>query len=202
MRRTSYQGELLDAIGGFLPSGFFSHWPVRGGTQWTPQRLTWVAALMAWDEGQTLNARWEHAGGVARSMHAHWKVGTSYSGFAAAMVRESPRIIAGIKAKFQQAMQAMPDRYQKRCGWYAFAADGSRVEAPLTKANEDGLGCAGRKKERAASVCNNALAHGFGPALGLSSRPRHRQRASASRTDARRFARGILDRCGCGICGL
>lgn len=101
---------------------------------------------MAWDEGQTLNARWEHAGEVARSMHAHWKVGTSYSGFAAALVRESPRIIAGIKAKFQEAMRAMPDRYQKRCGWYAFAADGSRVEAPLTQANEDGLGCAGRKK--------------------------------------------------------
>jgi hypothetical protein len=102
--------------------------------------------MMAWDEGQTLNARWEHAGEVARSMHAHWKMGTSYAGFAAALVRESPRIIAGIKAKFQQAMRAMPDAYQKRCGWYAFAADGSRVEAPLTQANEEGLGCAGRKK--------------------------------------------------------
>jgi len=79
-------------------------------------------------------------------MHAHWKMGTSYAGFAAALVRQSPRIIAGIKAKFQQAMQAMPDAYQKRCGWHAFAADGSRVEAPLTRANEDGLGCAGRKK--------------------------------------------------------
>jgi hypothetical protein len=101
---------------------------------------------MAWDEGQTLNARWEHAGEVARSQHAHWTLGTSYSGFAAALVRESPRIIAGIKAKFRQAMQAMPGRYQKRCGWYAFAADGSRIEAPLTEANEDGLGCAGRKK--------------------------------------------------------
>ena len=129
-----------------LTQRVFSHWPVRSGTQWTPQRLTWVAALMAWDEGQTLTARWEHAGEVARSQHAHWRVGTSYSGFAAALVRESPRIIAGIKAKFRQAMQAVPERYQKRCGWYAFAADGSRIEAPLTPANEDGLGCAGRKK--------------------------------------------------------
>jgi hypothetical protein len=40
----------------------------------------------------------------------------------------------------------MEPRHQKRCGWRAFAVDGSRVEAPLTRANEDGLGCAGREK--------------------------------------------------------
>ena len=80
----------------------FSHWPVRGGTQWTPQRLTWVAAMMAWDEGQTLDSRWEHAREVAGGLHTHWALGTSYAGFAAALVRESPRIIAGIKTKFRQ----------------------------------------------------------------------------------------------------
>jgi hypothetical protein len=124
----------------------FSHWPVRGGTLWTPQRLTWVAAMMAWDEGQTLDLRWEHAREVAGGLHAHWALGTSYAGFAAALVRESPRIIAGIKAKFRQAMLAMGSRHQTRRGWRAFAVDGSRVEAPLTRANEDGLGCAGREK--------------------------------------------------------
>ena len=124
----------------------FSHWPVRGGTQWTPQRLTWVASMMAWDEGQTLDSRWEHAREVAGGLHTHWALGTSYAGFAAALVRESPRIVAGIKTKFRQAMLAMGSRHQARCGWRAFAVDGSRVEAPLTQANEDGLGCAGREK--------------------------------------------------------
>ena len=119
---------------------------MRGGTQWTPQRLTWVAAMMAWDEGQTLDSRWEHAREVADGLHRHWALGTSYSGFAAALVRESPRIVAGIKTKFRQAMLAMGNRHQTRCGWRAFAVDGSRVEAPLTRANEDGLGCAGREK--------------------------------------------------------
>jgi hypothetical protein len=33
-----------------------------------------------------------------------------------------------------------------REGWCAFAVDGSRVECPRTKANEEELGCAGRKK--------------------------------------------------------
>ena len=124
----------------------FSHWPVRRGTLWTPQRLTWVASMMAWDEGQTLDARWEHAREVAGGLHAHWTLGTSYSGFAAALVRESPRLVDGIKAKFREAMLAIGGRHQTRCGWRAFAVDGSREEAPLTEANEDGLGCAGRKK--------------------------------------------------------
>ena len=129
-----------------LTQRVFSHWPVRGGTQWTPQRLTWVAAMMAWDEGQTLDARWEHAREVAGRLHPHWSLGTSYSGFAAALVRESPRVVAGIKAKFREVMLAMESRHQTRCGWRAFAVDGSRVEAPLTEANEEGLGCAGREK--------------------------------------------------------
>jgi len=124
----------------------FSHWRVRGGTQWTPQRLTWVAAMMAWDEGQTMESRWEHAREVAVVEHAHWSLGDSYSGFAAALVRQSPRVIAGIKTKFRQAMLAMDSRYQTRCGWRAFAVDGTRIEAPLTRANEEGLGRAGRAK--------------------------------------------------------
>ena len=101
---------------------------------------------MAWDEGHTIDSRWEHARKVASGLHAHWTLGTSYSGFTNALVRESPRVVTGLKRKLRQAMLAMGRRHQTRCGWQAFAADGSRVEAPLTQANEDELKCAGRKK--------------------------------------------------------
>ena len=57
--------------------------------------MTWVAAMMAWDEGQTMELRWEHAKEVAVAEHAHWSLGDSYSGFVAALVHQSPRIIAG-----------------------------------------------------------------------------------------------------------
>jgi hypothetical protein len=49
--------------------------------KWTPQRLAWTALLMSWDEGQTLAARFEHACGTGRELHAHWKLGESYGGF-------------------------------------------------------------------------------------------------------------------------
>jgi hypothetical protein len=119
---------------------------VRGKTRWTPQRLAWMELLMSWDEGQTLGARWEHACTAAQAVHAHWKLGQSYTGFTQALLRETPRLVPAILQRFRQAMQALPRRWWTCGGWQAFAVDGSRLEAPHTAANESGLGCAGKEK--------------------------------------------------------
>jgi hypothetical protein len=119
---------------------------VRGKVTWTPQRLAWLGVLMAWDEGQTLGARWDHAQTAAKDLHRHWQLGASYSGFAAALVRETPRLLGPLKQRFRRAMQALPGRAWECGGGVAFAVDGSRQEAPHTAANEAGLGCAGRDK--------------------------------------------------------
>lgn len=113
---------------------------------WTPQRLAWMELLMTWDEGQTLRARWDHACTAGHDMHAHWKLGESYSGFTQALLRETPRLVPAIARRFRQAMQALPRRWWTYGGWEAFAVDGSRLEAPHTAANEAGLGCAGKEK--------------------------------------------------------
>ena len=34
---------------------------------------------MAWDEGQTLTVRFEHACQAAGELHPHWRLGTSYA---------------------------------------------------------------------------------------------------------------------------
>jgi len=118
---------------------------VRGNADWTPQRLTWLGVLMAWDEGQTLKARWEHAATAAAALHPHWRLGRSYAGFAEALVRETPRLWDALKQRFRRQMQAWAAKGQCQ-GWDAYAADGSRVEAPHTIANESELGCAGKEK--------------------------------------------------------
>jgi hypothetical protein len=51
-----------------------------------------------------------------------------------------------MQKRFRRQMQAMAGKRWKRCGWCAFAVDGSRLETPHTAANEQGLGCAGREK--------------------------------------------------------
>jgi hypothetical protein len=119
---------------------------VQAGARWTPQRLAWVATLMAWDEGQTLSARFEHACATARDVHRHWKLGTSYSGFAAALTRWAPPLSEARKRRFRREMLRIAGPYQKRGRWMAFAADGTRIEAPHTVADEADLGCAGKDK--------------------------------------------------------
>jgi hypothetical protein len=101
---------------------------------------------MSWDEGQTLGARWDHACTAAHDLHAHWKLGESYSGFTQALVRETPRLLAAITQRFRQAIQALPHRWWTCGAWTAFAVDGSRQEAPHTAANETELGCAGKER--------------------------------------------------------
>jgi len=101
---------------------------------------------MAWDEGQTLTARFEHACAAARQSHRHWTLGTSYSGFADAWERSTPPLARALKRRFQRQLLRIAGPYQHRGRWMALAADGPRIEAPHTVANERDLGCAGRDK--------------------------------------------------------
>lgn len=101
---------------------------------------------MAWDEGQTLTSRFEHACQAAHDLHRHWTVGASYSGFTAAMLRWSTTLTAALKRRFQREMLRIAGPYWQRGRWTALAADGTRIEAPHTVANESDLGCAGKDK--------------------------------------------------------
>lgn len=129
-----------------LAQRVFSRFPLHGESAWRPQRLAWVALLMAWDEGQTLTARWEHAKQTAQTLHPHWKLGSSYGAFTEGLVGMSPELIAALKTRLRQQLLALAGPYAKRCRWFALAGDGSRIETPHTAANEEGLGCAGREK--------------------------------------------------------
>ncbi len=142
----SYLQQLGEAIRKFLPSHSFTRIPVGQAIFWKPQRIAWVALLMAWDEGQTLTTRWDHACEAMNKLHPHWRLGDSYSGFTQALVRLSTDLIPCLVKRLQGAMKAIAGRYWKTGRWVAFAVDGTRIETPHTAQNEDGLGCAGRDK--------------------------------------------------------
>jgi hypothetical protein len=101
---------------------------------------------MAWDEGQTLAARWEHACQTAKGLHFHWRLGRSYSGFMSALLHQTPVLIAALKRRFRREMRTRAGAFWRRGRWQAFAVDGTRIETPHTLANESDLGCAGRDK--------------------------------------------------------
>ena len=102
--------------------------------------------LLAWGEGQTLGARFDETVELGRLWHPHWKLGTSYGGFTAALGRWRTELVPALVRRFQRIMREMAGSHWTRCGWCVLAADGSRIEAPHTTANEAGLGCAGRDK--------------------------------------------------------
>jgi hypothetical protein len=99
---------------------------------------------MAWDEGQTLTVRFEHACQAAGELHSHWRLGTSYAGFTAAVRRWSTTLTEAMKQRFQREMLRIAGPYWRRGRWTALAVDGSRIEAPLTQAYEGDVGCVGK----------------------------------------------------------
>jgi hypothetical protein len=101
---------------------------------------------MAWDEGQTLGARFETASELGRLWHRHWKLGASYGGFTAALTAWTEELAPAVVRRFQRLMRELAPARWLRYGWCALAVDGSRIEAPHTAANEQELGCAGRDK--------------------------------------------------------
>ncbi len=143
---TAYRYGLCDAIAKWLPSQFFSHWPVLGGVLWTPMRLCWMALVMVWSAEQTLQARFEATREVLHEVHAKWRLGKSYTGWYEAQLKWIEPLRPALAKRLQQQMQLMAGRRWLREGWCAFAVDGSRVECPRTKANQDELKCAGRDK--------------------------------------------------------
>jgi hypothetical protein len=142
----SYLQQLGEAIRQFIPSHSFNRIPVGRTIFWKPQRIAWVALLMAWDEGQTLTTRWDHACEAVNKLHPGWRLGDSYSGFTQALVRLSTDLIPCLVKRLQVAMKAIAGSNWKTGRWVAFAVDGTRIETPHTAQNEEGLGCAGRDK--------------------------------------------------------
>jgi len=137
---------LKEAIRKWFPAQFFARWKLACGLAWTVQRLFWMAMLMSLAAEQTLTARFEAMRDVLRSLFPKWRLGKSYTGWYEAQAKWITPLRPALTKRLQQQIQAMAGPCWTREGWCAFAVDGSRVECPRTKANEETLGCAGRKK--------------------------------------------------------
>lgn len=142
----SYLQQLAEAIRESIPAHFFTRITSGRASCWMPQRLAWIASMMAWDEGQTLGARWRHAREAAGEIHPHWRIGDSYTGFTRALTRAAVTLVPALTERLRRRVREVAGDHWTCGGWVAVAVDGTRIEAPRTAANEAGLGCAGRDK--------------------------------------------------------
>jgi hypothetical protein len=105
-----------------------------------------MGVLMSWDETPTLTERFAVVREKLHALQARWRLGSSYSGWCAALQGCSSKVLPAITLRLRNLVKALAPEYQRREGWLAIAADGSRVECPRTEANEHGLGCAGKER--------------------------------------------------------
>src|SRR5258708_15198508 len=117
--------------------------PVR----WTPLAASLAAVLMSLDIGCTLGVRCRDAlacMGVAFTRRR--RTGKTYNGLLKALVRQSPAVLAKLKADLRrQALSAMA-KVRKVHGWTLLAVDRSKEDLPRKPDLEQGVGGAAHGK--------------------------------------------------------
>ncbi len=142
-----YPIQLREAISRFLPRRGLPTLAADGKRRWTARLLAACAILTVWSAEPTLGGRFE--AGVhllAQMFPSRRRAGATYQGFIAALGRASHALLAVIVPHLRQAVvRTAGDAWAVR-GWVVFGADGSKIDVPMTEANEQGLGVAGRKR--------------------------------------------------------
>lgn len=155
---TAYPQSIPEAMESLVPARLFENLKVHGNTWWTPRQLLLASALMSWREEKLLTSRFESVRELLANMLNAQAIPASYTGYAEALARWMPRMLAPLITHFQGEVQLLAGDRWKTSGWVVFAADGSRFEAPRTQANEDELKRAGKMKT-APQVFQTALLH-------------------------------------------
>jgi hypothetical protein len=156
--RAGYAQQLRAGIEGLCPPTRFDDLAVHGNTQWTPGRLLLTLVLMSWHDAKTLVSRFENVRELLSRMLQEWACPTSYTGYAEALTRWVGLLFPRVREILQAHLRRMARGNWTVSGWLVFGADGSRFESPRTKANEQGLKCAG-KIRTAPQVYHTMLLH-------------------------------------------
>lgn len=101
---------------------------------------------MSWQEPRQLVERFALVVDQLRRLFPHWRLGRSYSGFAAALAAQGTTLLATIVGELRRRMLVVAGKRVHCAGWLPLAVDGSRVECPRTIANERAFGCAGKRR--------------------------------------------------------
>lgn len=116
-------------------------------TRWSPKYIVLAWLLMGWAARGGLGERFEAAWRtLAVLFPQRRRPGKTYAGLQQSSRNMRPaaarQLLASLRSRVQRGLKPLWD-WQ---GWIVFAVDGSRIEAPRTRANERKLGRAGRDK--------------------------------------------------------
>jgi len=143
----SYQKDLRTAMKKYLPRRGLPLQVEDGRVRWTPRLVVVMAILMAWDGARILKDRFENAWDCVAAMYAtRRRPGGTYEGFVHALWSASVELLEIVVAALRAGIKQVAGPYWEHWGWVLMGVDGSRVECPMTEANEKAFGCGGKKK--------------------------------------------------------
>jgi IS4 transposase len=123
--------------------------PTDRRTRWTGMLLVLVAIMMAWSTAPTLAERFANARGrLLRWYPGRRRPGGSYHGFIDRLARHSRRLARAIGDCYRGHVRQIAE--QRRCWWVGrfvpMTVDGSKIDLPMTLANEKRLGSCSKDK--------------------------------------------------------
>jgi hypothetical protein len=143
----TYPIQLREAIGRFLPGKGLPTAAGNAKLRWTARLLAVCAVLTVWSAEPTLGGRFDSARQLLVGMFpSRRRAGATYPGFIAALARASASLLAVIVPHLRKCVRRVAGPSWEVLGWAAFAVDGSKLDVPMTRANEDAFGVAGRKR--------------------------------------------------------
>ena len=162
-QRVLSASELLHAIGQCLPHRGLPLQVDDARVRWTPRLLATGAILFALLPGAAAKDVFEMARTAVVAMYPSRKrPGRSCQGFFEALAKISDAL-GTVQAGLQARMEPLAGQLWRFLEWVVLGVDGTRVECPMTRANEKAFGCAGKQK----TTPQLALTVLFHVALGL-----------------------------------
>lgn len=137
--------RLSAAIRALVPEAIFAGLKTHGNAQWSLGVLSVVALFWAFAGESTLGERYVLASEIATSWFPGEFLAGSYRGFMNALVRHNSKLVKVISERLRMRMLELEGEGERIAGLIPFVADGSQVQAPWTKANEEKLGKKGRE---------------------------------------------------------
>jgi hypothetical protein len=125
----------------------FDRSSAAGKVRWCERYLTILMIMMAWGINQTLADRFDAARqALVKMFPGRKRPGDTYQGMMAALVKVAEPLLQKVSDHLRGEVQRVAAGHWQVHGFVPMGVDGSKVECPMTAANEQAFGCAGKKK--------------------------------------------------------
>jgi IS4 transposase len=140
---------LHQALQWLLAGVDFSGTRFRKDCSWTPRWLVSAAFLWAWSNESTQGERFFCAQRLVRELQGgQAKAATSIQAFMKLLLRWTKQLIDALTLAFRLRMERDFRQHWRRFGYVVFGMDGSRIQLPRTKSNEQHYSKTKAKKKK------------------------------------------------------